>query len=108
MGCHLFEDIRFENRGIDVLGLLDYVNNLVQTILNAQEIKFNTTPNLRERSANISSCGISVIDFDVKKDDEKYNLLYKAGKAGMTEYLQNYTSNAFKNSLKIKPPFSIR
>jgi NTE family protein len=90
LGCHLFssggstpEPIKF--------GLVQYIVDLMKTLLDTQEIAFSNTPNLLKRSANISDCGISAIDFNIKVGDPQYTQLYNSGEAGMTSYLTLYS-----------------
>ncbi len=89
LGCHLYEGTNNE-RKIQVKGLIDYIMDLVRSIMKIQQIKFNSTPNLVARSADINDCGFSAVDFDIKKGDAKYNKLYQSGKDTMIKYLQDY------------------
>lgn len=100
LGCHLMtstkneaEDCipqKSEDKKDHDFNFIKYIEQLFITLLKSQEINYTHTPNLKARSAEISDCGISMIDFDIKPGDCKYNLLYNAGKKGMTEFLENF------------------
>jgi NTE family protein len=90
LGCHLFSDGSSTNKPLK-FGLVQYIVDLMKTLLDTQEIAFNNTPNLIKRSANISDCGISAIDFDITAGSPKYLELFASGEAGMEKYLKNYT-----------------
>lgn len=62
----------------------------MKTLLNTQEIEFNQTLDLIKRSANISDCGISAVDFDITADSPEYKELYDSGRQTMIEYLEGY------------------
>ncbi|HPD94629.1 MAG: patatin-like phospholipase family protein [Bacteroidales bacterium] len=90
LGCHLYSAGESAKKPIK-FGLVQYVVDLMQTLLDTQEIGFNNVPNLIKRSANISDCGISAIDFDITVGSPKYNELYSSGLEAMKKYLANYT-----------------
>lgn len=90
LGCHLFSEDTGDEKKYKI-GLVQYIIDLVKTVLKTQEIEFNNTPNLVKRSANISDCGISAIDFDIKVDSPEYNKLYNSGYKAMEKYLVNYS-----------------
>lgn len=89
LGCHLFSSDNTKGV-VHKIGLVQYIVDLMKTLLHTQEIEFNKTPNLIKRSANISDCGISAIDFDIKVGSTKYNELYDSGQKAMSDYLTNY------------------
>lgn len=90
LGCHLFSDGDGTTKPVK-FGLVQYIIDLMKTLLDTQEITFNNTPNLVARSANISDCGISAIDFDIEAGDAQYNKLFDSGESGMTDYLSKYS-----------------
>lgn len=90
LGCHLFSDGNSTNRPLK-FGLVQFIVDLMKTLLRTQEIAFSNTPNLVRRSANISDCGISAIDFEITVGSPKYNQLYNSGLESMQNYLKNYT-----------------
>ncbi|MDC7125203.1 MAG: patatin-like phospholipase family protein [Spirochaetales bacterium] len=89
LGCHLYSSNDSSGKEYKI-GLLKYLIDLMKTLFATQEIEFSKTPNLVKRSANISDCGISAIDFDIKVGDPDYENLCKSGKKAMSEYLSNY------------------
>jgi NTE family protein len=90
LGCHLYSAGNSTNKPLK-FGLVQYIIDLMKTLLDTQEIAFNNTPNLVRRSANISDCGISAIDFDITAGSPKYDELYGSGVDGMKSYLASYS-----------------
>ncbi|MCK9182616.1 MAG: patatin-like phospholipase family protein [Fibrobacteraceae bacterium] len=89
LGCHLFTPEGSVEK-IQKIGLVQYVIDLMKTLLNTQEIEFSQTPNLIKRSANISNCGISAVDFDITVGGPEYKELYGSGQETMIKYLEDY------------------
>lgn len=89
LGCHLFtpETVKPVPKKFS---LISYIKDTFMSILAAQNLDFERTPNLTDRSAKINDCNISAVDFDVTVDDKNYNNLYKSGVVGMQEYLKGY------------------
>jgi NTE family protein len=102
LGCHLVTSTKDEAAECDKVtparhkhpeNLIQYIEQLFITLLKAQEIHYLNTPNLLARSANISDCGISMVDFNIKPGDCKYKHLFKAGVEGMEGFLKELRDN---------------
>lgn len=101
LGCYLFKPDTCKKTSTPVNSLIHYIENTFLTLLEVQDVTFNNTPNLKERSAMIDNQCISPVDFDIASDDDDpfrtplpeapYDKLYRAGYTAMETYLKNYT-----------------
>ncbi len=100
-----YDDVTIKNINMQTLGarfeskieyneidnFLDYIENLLKSILRVQQDIFDNSPEDKARSINIYTDNISSTDFDISLNDKKYTFLYQQG--------YNAAKNYFKKSL---------
>ncbi|MBV7331579.1 hypothetical protein KFU94_25760 [Chloroflexi bacterium TSY] len=75
--------------------------NIIEILIEAQTTVYDGDPTTRQRTIDISNCGVSVTDFDIKLtlDDLTYMQLVEAGELGTREYLASYRSPQAKSEI---------
>jgi NTE family protein len=98
LGCRLFtpEDCQPQNEPI--LNIIDYVENLFETLVEIQEVSFESRFVDQLRTINISNCGVKTTDFNINPDDTdaRYGELVQAGETATREYLEKYKRSSDK------------
>jgi len=90
LGCHLHTpDEVAGTLARPITNVATYIANLIEIILEAGEAAYATTPTDRQRSIDISNCGISFTDFSIQTtpDDEVYSKLVRAGERAARDFL---------------------
>jgi len=65
----------------------EFITLLLRNMYHAHEISsYNTSSVNHHRSIEISDCGISATDFDIKINSKKYRLLYESGKQAVEKF----------------------
>jgi NTE family protein len=67
----------------------DFMTLLFQNLYHAHELSgYETSTVDKERTIEISDCGIPPTDFDLEAGDEKHRLLYESGKESVKEFFR--------------------
>lgn len=94
LGCRLYTppDCDWIKSRRPISTLLDYIEALLETILEAQVIAFDNSPADQRRTININDCCVLATDFEVLPQPEnvKYNRLLEEGRKAAAEFLQKY------------------
>jgi NTE family protein len=92
LGCRLFtpQDCLLQSKPIN--NLIDYIENLIETIAEVQVVAFENSFVDQLRTISISNCGVATTDFSITPDksDPKYVALVETGKAATRDYLEKY------------------
>ncbi len=65
----------------------EFINLMFRNLYHSHEISnYQTSTVDRERTIEISDCGIPSTDFDIKPGDERYQLLYESGKGAVRNF----------------------
>ena len=94
IGCHLYtpDDATSISKRRPISSVASYVTNLIEILIKAEAARYECDPTARQRTIDISNCGISVIDFSIKltPDDPRYVQLVEAGERGARAFLASY------------------
>jgi NTE family protein len=98
LGCRLYTPEDCAPPVEPIKNIIDYVENLFETIAETQAAAFESNFIDRFRSINISNCGVSATNFQIRPDesDQKYLELVEAGEKATREYLENYRRSSDK------------
>jgi NTE family protein len=92
LGCRLYtpKDCPVSKRPID--NVIDYVQNLLDAMLEAQVVAFENNKLDQQRTINVSDCCVQTIDFDFLPvaSNPKYKELYESGYTAALTYLRDY------------------
>jgi NTE family protein len=92
LGCQLFTPEDCSDRETEVNNILQYAENVIETMTEAQQVAVEMRTVDRWRSMRISNCCVSTTDFDIQPDDSdpKYSEMVKTGEQAAREYLEKY------------------
>jgi NTE family protein len=92
LGCQLFTPEDCTDRQTEVSNILQYAENVIETMSEAQQVAVEMRTVDRWRSMRISNCCVSTTDFDIQPDerDPKYLEMVATGEQAAKEYLKNY------------------
>jgi NTE family protein len=103
LGCRLYTpaDCDWIQARHPISNLIDYIEALLETILEAQVVAFDNNPADRLRTININDCCVQATDFEVQPDANnlKYMQLLAEGRKAAADYLRQYAPAQ-------KPPFA--
>jgi NTE family protein len=88
LGGHLFTPGSCKKKK-PVTGLISYIENLFESLLQVQDDAFNNNPDDRARTIDIDNKCVPTTDFDIKPGDKTYCKLYDSGKDAAEKYLGN-------------------
>ncbi len=90
LGCRLYtpDDRRPELRPVN--NLIQYVANLLEAVLEAQDVAYDNNIVDHNRTINISNCGVLATDFDVRPGNPRYTELLEAGRMAGLAFLDSY------------------
>jgi NTE family protein len=98
LGCRLFtpEDCQPQNEPI--LNIIDYIENLFETLVDIQEVAFENRFVDRLRTIDISNCGVKTTDFSILPEisNPKYNAMVQSGQMATRDYLERYRHSSDK------------
>ena len=92
LGCQLYTPEECSERPIEINNLLQYAENVIETLGEVQEVAVELRTVDRLRSMKISNCCVSTTDFDLKPDEDhpKYAEMVETGERAARDYLNNY------------------
>lgn len=92
LGCRLFTPQDCSPGDERISNLIDYIENLLETMAEIQAVAFESSYVDQFRTINISNCGIATTDFRIRpeEDDPKYVALLNSGITATRKYLENY------------------
>ena len=92
LGFRLYTPIEFSNTQKPINSLINYLENILETVVEVQDASFEERTVDRMRTISISNCGVSTTDFNLQPDifNPTYQELVKAGRDATREYLDNY------------------
>jgi NTE family protein len=92
LGCRLFTPQGCSSKVGRISNLIDYIENLLETMAEVQAIAFESRYVDQFRTINISNCCIATTDFRIwpGENDPKYVALFNSGVMATREYLENY------------------
>lgn len=93
LGCRLYDPPDCPPRRRPITNIVNYAANLFETLAQAQLIAFENDLADQLRTINISNCGVSPTDFDIRPDEQDpvYRSLVQAGEAAARDYLDSYS-----------------
>jgi len=92
LGARLYTPDDCPHRHRPITSLLTYMENLLQTLVEAQIVAFENSRVDQLRSINASDCCVQATDFHIKPDntDARYIELVEAGKTATLTYLNTF------------------
>jgi NTE family protein len=92
LGCQLFTPEDYTDRGTEINNILQYAENVIETMSEVQKVAVDLRTVDRWRSMSISNCGVSTTDFDLLPDESnpKYIEMVQTGEQAARNYLDNY------------------
>ncbi len=92
LGCQLFTPDDCTNRNTEITNILQYAENIIETMGEAQKVAVELRTVDRWRSMSISNCCVATTDFDLLPEDDnpKYIEMVQTGESAAREYLENY------------------
>lgn len=90
LGCRLYTPEDCKTHQEPIANLIDFVQNLLESLIEGEAHAHETSFIDRVRTINISNCCVSTTDFSVKPGSSKYDELIAAGSAATEEYLDSY------------------
>jgi len=92
VGCRLYTPENKPRSNEPITGLFNYIENVLETIAEAQDTLIKSSIVDQLRTIDVSNCGISTVDMTIKPDqqDDRYKELVAAGESSTKEYLENY------------------
>jgi NTE family protein len=77
-------------RPAKIENLVQYIRNMVDTLLAAQDVLTRASESDVLRSVMVDDCGVATTDFDIKPGDDTYNKLVESGRQATHAYLASY------------------
>jgi NTE family protein len=98
IGFRLFTPTDCQPQNEPILNIIDYIENLFETLADVQEVTFKSRFVDQLRTINISNCGVKTTDFSIQADlsDPRYAALVRSGQIATDEYLENYQRSTDK------------
>jgi NTE family protein len=98
LGCRLFTPKDCQSQTEPILNIINYIENLFETMTEVQEITFESRLADQHRTISISNCGVRTTDFNIQPDlsDTRYTALVQSGQSATREYLENYKRSSDK------------
>jgi NTE family protein len=98
IGCRLFTPADCQPQNEPILNIIDYIENLFETMADIQEVSFESRLVDQLRTINISNCGVKTTDFNIQADlsDSRYAALVQSGQTATREYLEKYQRSSDK------------
>jgi len=92
LGCRLFTPEDCQPQHEPILHIIDYIENLFETLVEIQEVSFENRFVDQLRTINVSNCGVKTTDFKINPEtaDPRYTQLVRSGETAAMEYLENY------------------
>lgn len=92
LGCRLYTPENKPRSIEPITGLFHYIENVLETIAEAQDTMVKSSMVDQLRTIDVSNCGVSPIDMTIKPDlqDERYKELIAAGESSTRAYLEDY------------------
>lgn len=92
LGCRLFRPSDCSQEEPEITNILNYAENVVETMSKVQNVAVDVRAVDRWRSISISDCCVSTTDFHIRPDesDPKYVEMVETGEQAAREYLENY------------------
>ncbi len=98
LGCRLYTppDCAWIQARRPISNLIDYIEALLETILEAQVVAFDNSPADRQRTININDCCVQATEFDVKPEvgNIRYQQLLQEGRTATDQFLRQYAEKA--------------
>jgi NTE family protein len=98
LGCRHFTPLDCLPQNDPILNIIDYIENLFETIADVQEVSFESRLVDQLRTINISNCGVKTTDFNIQPNlsDPRYAELVQSGQIATREYLEKYQRSSDK------------
>jgi NTE family protein len=98
LGCRLFTPEDCQPQKETIRNMIDYIENLFETMAEVQEVSFESRLVDRLRTIDISNCGVKTTDFSItpNETDPRYVELVQAGETATRDYLENYKRSSDK------------
>jgi NTE family protein len=98
LGCRLFTPMECRQQKEPISNIFDYIENLIETMADVQEVSFESRLVDQLRTISISNCGVRTTDFDLQPDpsDSRYAALVQSGQTATREYLEKYKRSSDK------------
>lgn len=90
LGCRLYTPEDCPPRTRPISNVISYVENLLETLTEAEVVAFESSVVDQLRTISISNCCVAATDFHVRPADAKYDELVDAGRTAARHYLANY------------------
>lgn len=87
----------------DDTSVLEFVKDLVQTMLEAHDRMFLQTAAFA-RTIQIPTVGVATTEFDLSRKPEKAEALYESGRRAATEFLDQWDFEAYKETFRARKP----
>ena len=91
LGMRLFTPSYCEPELEPITNLITYIQNLIESYAVAESEVYHNNWVDQVRTIDISNCGISTIDFDIRPGESKFNELVESGRSAAIDYLENYS-----------------
>jgi NTE family protein len=100
LGCRHYQPHDCPQNTRTVTGLLSYMENLIQMLIEGQARVFNHSRVNRRRTINISNLCVGITDFSVTphEDNEMYQKLVREGHEMATEFLDEWDLDVIKSA----------
>jgi len=92
LGCRLYTPQDCGQKEKPITNIIGYVENLFETLVEAQVVDFENSAADQLRTINISNCGVRTTDFDIRpaEGDARYEEMVQAGESAARDYLAGY------------------
>lgn len=92
LGCRLFTPPETPQHRTPITNIFHFAENVALTIAEMQNVAIEQRTVDQLRSINISSCGVSTVDFEIKPvmNHPKYAEMVQTGEKATRQYLENY------------------
>jgi NTE family protein len=93
LGCRLYTPKDCAPAPRPITNLIEYIQSLLETVLDAQDVAYDNNPIDHYRTINISNCCVGTTDFDVQPQpgNVRYEALVAAGQGAALEFLDHYS-----------------
>jgi NTE family protein len=78
-------------RPATIESLPQFIENMVETLLAAQDVLMHASESDVRRTVMVSDCGVATTDFNIKPGDPTYTKLVESGRQATQAYLTSYT-----------------
>jgi predicted acylesterase/phospholipase RssA len=93
LGCRTYTPSDIKNTTHSISHVVSYISTVVESLMETQAIAYEHNAVDRFRTINISNCGVSTTDFEIRVDenDSRYHAMREEGRITAQAYLDAYT-----------------